>query len=80
MRGWTIASGGRTTARSTTCLLHQAQMTVHNGPVPPQPVVVLEIPGALTNLEYFQACFYRERHRSSKLAPHLRQWPVAGPR
>ena len=27
-------------------LLHQAQMTVRNGPVPPQPVVELEIPGA----------------------------------
>ena len=47
-------------------LLHQAQMTVHNGPVPPQPTVELEIPGALTNLEYFQACFYRERQRSAR--------------
>ena len=48
-------------------LLHQAHMTIHKGPVHPQPVVVLEIPGALTNTEYFHACFYRERRAAFRL-------------
>ena len=48
-------------------LLHQAQMTVHKGPVSPQPAVELEIPGALTNTEYFHAFVYRERRAAFRL-------------